>query len=73
MPRVGFWVVSSNILCTLYCLVDNVKLCRCALLCIYVRGLAKMFWPEINGYIGVYIPYGQWPDRSGGACAHASK
>ncbi len=22
-------------------------------------GLAKMFWPEINGYIGGYISYGQ--------------
>ena len=32
-----------------------------------------MFWPEINGYIGGYISYGQWPDRRGSACAYAPK
>jgi hypothetical protein len=32
-------------------------------LCIYVWGLAKIFWPFINGYISGYILYGQWPDR----------
>ena len=42
-------------------------------LCIYVWGIAKMFWPEINGYIGGYISYGQWPDRRGSACAYAPK
>ncbi len=48
----GYFVHSLSVGCTQGCITLQNQ-----------RGLAKMFWLEINGYISGYISYGQWPDR----------
>ncbi len=65
--RYSFFVTSRSGLRLFHRQTQCCYLVSYLLLSIYVRGLAKNFWPDINWIQSGYISYGQWPDLRG-AC-----